>query len=126
MILTEIVVIQRLNAGRKKNWQLRITSAFLEWPKEMPSRKYNKKDCIEALSKVKVVLKDEDEDERVRRRMEQARTEDEGALASLIDELFENASRNASDGPRSAPIDLNVSQTGEDIANIGASIEEHD
>ena len=48
------------------------------------------------------------------------------ALASLIDELFENASRNANDGPRDAPIDLNVIQTGEDIDNIGVSIKEQD
>ena len=93
---------------------------------ETPGKKYNKKDFIQALSKIEVVLEDKDEDERARRRMEQACTEDEGALASLIDELFDNASRNANDGPRSTPIDLDVSQTGKDIANIGASNDEHD
>ena len=50
--------------------------------------KINKKDFIEALSKIEVVLEDEDEDERARRRMEQAPTEDEDALASLIDEII--------------------------------------
>ena len=58
--------------------------------------------------------------------MEQARSEDEGALAALIDELFDNASRNANEEPRNAQIDLDVTQTGEDIANIGVSDEDED
>ena len=61
--------------------------------KEIPGRKYDKNEFIKALSKVEVILKDEDKDAKAKQRVEQACTEEEGAMADLIDELFENANR---------------------------------
>ena len=86
---------------------------------ETPGRTYNKKEFIKALGNVKVQLNDKDVEERAKRKMEQACTEDKGAMTSLIDELFENVSRNPGEGTDRQPINLNVVQTGKDIMNIG-------
>ena len=106
----------------QKKEQLAIANyiLILNMAIETPGRTYNKKEFIKALGKVKVQLNNKDEEERGRRRMEQACTEDEGVMASLIDDLFDNVSHNPDKGAEMQPINLNVEQSGEDIINIGA------
>ena len=61
---------------------------ILSMTTETPGCKYDKKEFISALSKVEVKLDYEDKKERAKRRMEQARSEDEGTMAAIIDKIF--------------------------------------
>ena len=83
--------------------------------KEIPGRKYSKKAFIEALGKVEVKFSDDDEDAQAKQQMEQAQTEDEGTMAAIIEELFNNANRNTDNGRTNDEIDMG----GEDIATEG-------
>ena len=93
---------------------------ILELAIEIPGRKFSKKEYLEALAKVEVRLADEDEDARARRRMEEARSEDEGVMASIIDELFDTAERNNDDNnTQRSHIDLSVELDAANIARDG-------
>ena len=48
--------------------------------------------------------------------MEQAQMEEEGAMADLIDELFQSANQSAQDSNSDIPISLNVNMSGDNIA----------
>ena len=104
-----------MNCRAKEKLAIANYVSILELAKEIPERKYNKKTFIEALGKVEVKLDDEDEDACAKRRMEQARTKDKGAMAAIIDETFENASNNADNRATSVEIDMG----GDDIAAEG-------
>ena len=100
---------------------------ILEVGIKKPGRKYNKADFIDALRKVEIRLEDEDEEARGRRRMEDARSEDEGVMASIIDELFSNAEGcpDDSNGGRSH-VDLSVELDAANIVHDGEEEEEED
>ena len=72
--------------------------SILEMITKIPGRKYNEDTFIAALGKIEVKLDDEDEEARAKQQMEQARTEDEGAMVAIIDKLFKNANRSGDDG----------------------------
>ena len=90
---------------------------ILSMTTETPGRKYDKKAFITALSKVEVTLDDEDENERAKRRMEQARSEDEGTMAAIIDEIFENANRPVENNNSNTEIDMSINNGGEFVVN---------
>ena len=69
-------------------------------------------------------MADKDKDERAQRRMDEACSEDEVVMASIIDEFFDNAERNHDDNNSlRSHIDLSVEL---DAANIARDGEERD
>ena len=68
-------------------------------------------------SLVEVILKDQDKDAKAKQRMEQACTEEEGAMADLIDELFESTNRSAEEFQNEATISLELDMSGDGIAS---------
>ena len=73
---------------------------------------------------MEVRLADEDKDARALCRMEEARSEDEGVMASIIDELFDNAERNHDDNNTlRSHVDLSFEL---DAANIARDGEDRD
>ena len=80
---------------RRKKEHLVIASylQILKFEEEVPGRKNARKDFIDALQRVEIRLDGEDEDAWARCRMEEARSENEGIMVSIIDELFESVER---------------------------------
>ena len=116
-----------VNCRAKEHQAIANYLNILELAKEIPGRKYSKRECIEALGKVEVRLAEEDEDARARRRMEEARSEDEGVMAMIIDELFDNAEKNKDDSNSERPhLDLSVELDAANIARDGEEREHHD
>ena len=70
----------------------------LEVATETPGRRYNKETFLSALESVEVQLNEEGEEERAQRRIDEARTEDEGAMANLLDGLFNSNTEGNDDG----------------------------
>ena len=58
---------------------------------ERPGRKYVRKEFIEALGKVTTKMEDESEEERSKRKMREAMTEEEKVMSEVIDEIYEMA-----------------------------------
>ena len=94
---------------------------------KIPGQKYNKTEFVRTMEKVEVWLEDEDEDARARRQMKEARSEDEGVMAGIIEELFDTAKRdNDNDnGHRNRSLhDLNVELNAATLARGGEDLED--
>ena len=74
-----------INFWAKEHLAIANDLNILEVSIEKPGRKYSKTEFVEALRKVEIRLEDEDEEARARRQMEEAQSEDEGIMASIID-----------------------------------------
>ena len=100
---------------------------ILQLAVEIPGRKYSKKECVETLGKVEGRLADKDEDARVQRRMEEARSEVEGVMASIIDKLFDNAERNHdNNNAQRSHVDLSFELDAANIAHDGKERDDDD
>ena len=91
--------------------------SILSMTKETSGRKYDRKDFIDALGKVEVKLDDKDEEARAKRRMEQARSEDEGTMAAIINEIFDTANRPADADDSNTEIYITFNSGGDLIVN---------
>ena len=116
-----------VNCRAKEHLAIANYLQILEVGIEKPGRKYCKKEFLEALEKVQIRLDDEDEEARARRRMEEARSEDEGVMATIIDELFDSHQRNdEEEGTNSSHVDLSVELDAANIARDGEEVQDED